>query len=173
MKRPLKQALVLSFLPLLVFALTLKFNESRQILHYACFFILFYLGVLWDFRQQIIPDWIPMTGMLAGTVLSIWLLGWSWWMPLLGIVIAGGLMLAIAYVRYGKIGGGDVKLAGMMGAFLGHQLALTSLLTGAIVGFILGAILIGTGRLEKNATVPFAPFLFVGSIIGVFLFSGY
>lgn len=164
-----KQLAAAAALPVLFLCLHWKFESAAQVAFFAAFSFFLYLAVLWDLREKIIPDWISIGGTVAGVALSIVLVGDDWFMPILGILVAGGLMLVVALVRYGKLGGGDIKLAAMMGAFLGPQPALISILFSAITGFLVGAVLIGFGRLEKDATVPYGPFLLAGALLGIFL----
>lgn len=164
-----KRLMLALLLPALFLSLAVSLGAGAAALHWALFVFLLYLAVLWDLRERMIPDWIPLSGIGAGFLLSIFLLRQEWFMPLLGVLVAGGLMLVVALIRYGKLGGGDIKLAAMMGAFLGPQSALLAILISAVAGFVVGAVLIFTGRLERDATVAYAPFLFLGSFLVIWL----
>lgn len=78
---------------------------------------------------------------------------------------AGGLLLAAALARPGGMGMGDVKLAGMLGLFLGREVAvalLVALLAGTLVGI---AVMARRGVREGRRTaVPFGPFLALGGV---------
>jgi leader peptidase (prepilin peptidase)/N-methyltransferase len=88
-------------------------------------------------------------------------------------LIAGAaafLFLFVAAIAYpGGMGMGDVKLAGMMGLFLGRAVGpamMVALLTGSLVGV---AIIVRKGRAEGRKTaVPFGPFLAFGGLVGLF-----
>lgn len=78
---------------------------------------------------------------------------------------AGGFLLAAALLRPGGMGLGDVKLAAVLGLFLGRAVVaalLVALAAGAIWGF--AAVAIRGGRLSE-ATIPFAPFLATGAAV--------
>ena len=87
----------------------------------------------------------------------------------LGLLILGGVYLALALVRKGAMGMGDVKLAGVLGVFLGW-LGWGSLAVGAIAGFVLGGlfglVLLALGR-GRSASVAFGPWMLAGAWVGV------
>ena len=87
---------------------------------------------------------------------------------LFSLLSATGLMLILALIRYGKLGGGDVKLAGMMGAFLGPQASMMGLFFSAVAGLVVAIVLTSTGRLKKEDEVPYSPFLLIGCVLSVF-----
>lgn len=82
------------------------------------------------------------------------------------------LYLALAMVKSGGMGAGDVKLAGVLGLFLG-QLGVGPLLVGTFVAFLLGAVfgvaLILGGRGTRRSTIPFGPWMLAGTWTGVLL----
>jgi leader peptidase (prepilin peptidase) / N-methyltransferase len=89
----------------------------------------------------------------------------------LGLGIAGVVFLLPAFIRPGSMGMGDVKLAGVLGAFLGW-LGWNAWATGFIVAFIAGGIfglvLIALKR-GRKAKVPFGPWLLGGAWVGIFV----
>jgi leader peptidase (prepilin peptidase) / N-methyltransferase len=81
---------------------------------------------------------------------------------------AGGFLLLAALAYPGGMGMGDVKLAAVIGLFLGRATApaiLVALLAGAVVGIAIMAVK-GVGEGRKTA-VPFGPFLALGALVGV------
>ena len=83
---------------------------------------------------------------------------------------AGGFLLIAALAYPGGMGMGDVKLAGMMGLFLGSAVA-PALLVALISGTAVGVVIIarkGAAAGRKTA-VPFGPFLALGAVVGVFV----
>jgi leader peptidase (prepilin peptidase)/N-methyltransferase len=87
-----------------------------------------------------------------------------------GAGILGGVYLALAVAVPRGMGGGDVKLAGALGLFLGW-LGWPELAVGAIGGFLLGglfgALLLLTGRARRGTAVPFGPWLLAGAWLGI------
>lgn len=125
-----------------------------------------------DLEHQIIPDVISLPGIVVGLALA--LAGWgpAWTDSLAGILLGGGFLWAIAWgyeVLAGRegMGGGDIKLLAMIGAFLGWQgvllVLLLSSITGSIAGF--GAIFARGG--DTKAPIPFGPYLALGALIAL------
>ncbi|MEO5534693.1 MAG: prepilin peptidase [Pseudolysinimonas sp.] len=89
----------------------------------------------------------------------------------IGMLALGGLYLALALVRRGGMGFGDVKLAGALGLWLGW-LGFAPLAVGGILGFVLGGIfgvtllLAGRGRRTK---IPFGPWMLAGGWLGILI----
>lgn len=81
---------------------------------------------------------------------------------------AGGLFLLAALARPGGMGMGDVKLAGVLGLFLGGAVAV-ALMTALVLGTLVGAIVIARVGAEagRKTAVPFGPFLAVGGVVAV------
>ncbi|MGD2124706.1 MAG: prepilin peptidase [Desulfobacteraceae bacterium] len=130
-----------------------------------------------DLHNKIIPDVISLPGILAGLAVSF--LRWtpiSWTDSLIGIVGGGGFLYLVAAFferltgRQG-MGGGDIKLLAMMGAWMGWQalpfILLISSLTGTLIGG--GSLLIA--RQGMRTRIPFGPFLALGALI--YFFFGY
>jgi leader peptidase (prepilin peptidase) / N-methyltransferase len=71
----------------------------------------------------------------------------------------------IALVSKGSMGGGDIKLIAMIGAFLGWQGAFFTILSGALLGSLVGVTLMVLGKKGRKDKVPFGPFLSIGAIL--------
>jgi leader peptidase (prepilin peptidase) / N-methyltransferase len=81
---------------------------------------------------------------------------------------AGGFLLLAALARPGGMGMGDVKLAGMLGLFLGREVAV-ALLVAFVAGTVVGVGVMarrGVGEGRKTA-IPFGPFLALGGVVGL------
>src|SRR5437867_1546894 len=81
---------------------------------------------------------------------------------------AGALFLMIAVVSGGGMGGGDIKLAAMMGAFLGWPLTAVALLLAFVTGAVAGVLLIALKRRSRKDPIPFGPSLAAGGVIAMF-----
>jgi leader peptidase (prepilin peptidase) / N-methyltransferase len=123
-----------------------------------------------DFDHKIIPNIITLPGLAIGLGLSLWVLPISPLASLLGLLIGGMLFYLIAIVSKGGMGGGDIKLIAMIGAFLGWQGALFTILSGALMGSLVGMMLMLLGKKGRKDKVPFGPFLSCGAIL--FMLSG-
>jgi leader peptidase (prepilin peptidase) / N-methyltransferase len=125
-----------------------------------------------DLSHRIIPDAVTLPGMVIGLAASATVLPVGFLNALLGLLVGGGLLWFAAWVSpylFGKegMGGGDIKLLGMVGAFLGWKPALLTILLGALVGSIVGIALIAARVIQRDDYVPFGPFLALGAVIAL------
>jgi leader peptidase (prepilin peptidase) / N-methyltransferase len=123
-----------------------------------------------DYDHKIIPNTITLPGIVIGFGLSLWALPITPLASLLGILIGGTFFYLIALVSKGGMGGGDIKLIAMIGAFLGWQGALFTIFSGALLGSLMGVTLMLLGKKGRKDKVPFGPFLSCGAIL--FMLSG-
>ena len=121
-----------------------------------------------DLQHLLIPDVITLPGILVGLVANVATGRMSWIDSVLGIALASGLFLAIILVSRGGMGGGDLKLGAMLGAFLGWKALLFALFVAVILGGVLGIALVASGLRGRKDAVPFGPFLAVGGAMALF-----
>jgi len=120
-----------------------------------------------DLEHQIILDRITLPGIAVGFVTSFLGTRVSWLDSLLGILAGGGILFAVIVVSSGGMGGGDMKLGAMMGAFLGYKLALLALFLAVILGGAVALALLSTGIRRRKDPIPFGPFLAVASAVAM------
>ena len=127
-------------------------------------FLLSMLAVtLIDLDHRIIPDEISLPGIVLG-ILACPFLGVARLEGVVGAVAGGGALLAVA-LAYRAIRGvegmgmGDVKLAGMVGAFLGWKGVLLTLILGSLLGSLLGIALMSLRRADGRSELPYGTFL--------------
>ncbi len=121
-----------------------------------------------DLRHHILPNVITLPGIAVGFALSF-LMPPGWLASLAGIVLGGGVLFAIAEAYYRVrgvegLGMGDVKMLAMIGAFLGWQLMLLTLVLASFAGSFVGIAMIASGRGGMKAALPFGTFLAVGAL---------
>lgn len=127
-------------------------------------FLLALLAVAWiDLDTQTIPDVVTIPGVGLGLAASLFappgLKG-----ALLG-AICGGVSLWLVGALYEKatgvpgMGGGDVKLAAMMGAFLGVGGVFGAIFLASLSGSVFGMLLIARGKGSRRTAIPFGTFL--------------
>ena len=121
-----------------------------------------------DLEHQIIPDVISLPGILAGTLANLATGRVPWLESLMGIVVGGGVFLVIILASGGGMGGGDMKLGAMLGAFLGWKVVLLAVFVAVVFGGILAVTLIATGLRGRKDPIPFGPFLAAGGAAGLF-----
>jgi leader peptidase (prepilin peptidase) / N-methyltransferase len=121
-----------------------------------------------DLERQIIPDVITLPGILAGFVANVTFGRLGWVESGLGILVGGGLFLVIILASGGGMGGGDMKLGAMFGAFLGWKITLVALFLGVVLGGGFAIALLASGRMRRKDPIPFGPFLAAGGAISLF-----
>ncbi len=120
-----------------------------------------------DLAHQIIPDVITVPGIVVGFLLNLGTGRVDWLDSLLGILAGGGTFFAIILASNGGMGGGDMKLGAMLGAFLGWKIALVSLLIAVLAGGAVAVVLLLLKSRGRKDPVPFGPFLALGGIAGL------
>jgi leader peptidase (prepilin peptidase)/N-methyltransferase len=120
-----------------------------------------------DLAHTIVPDAITLPGILVGLFASLALTSIGIVDAILGLCLGGGLFLLIALLSRGGMGGGDIKLIAMIGAFLGWQAVLVTILLGALLGALVGLGLIMLKKKGRRDPLPFGPFLALGALIAM------
>ncbi len=133
---------------------------------FACALIVLFVT---DLQHKILPNAITLPGIVIGFVCSFFLPP-GWRDSLIGIVVGGGVLFAIAEGYYrirGEegLGMGDVKLLAMIGAFLGWKLVLLTLVLASLSGSIIGVAMIASKRGDMKYTLPFGTFLAIGAVV--------
>ena len=127
-----------------------------------------------DLDHQIIPDVISLPGIVIGFLASFLPGRPDWVASAIGLLVGGGFLWAIAegyYYLTGRegMGGGDVKLLAMIGAFLGWRAIPVTIMIASISGTILGLLfMLGRGG-GRQMAIPFGPFLAVGAVAALFV----
>jgi prepilin signal peptidase PulO-like enzyme (type II secretory pathway) len=85
----------------------------------------------------------------------------------LGALLGSGVFLVIAVLSRGGMGGGDIKLMAMIGAFLGWQAVLVTIFLGAVSMAVVGLVLRLLRRLGPQELVPFGPFLALRALLAM------
>lgn len=132
-----------------------------------------------DLGHRIIPDSLSLTGIVSGIAANVVLTPSPIWESALfsfkGILAGGGTLFLIS-VLYEKlrhqegIGGGDVKLAAMLGAFFGWKGVFVVLLLSSFLGSVIGLGLMVFSKKNLKLEIPYGPFLSAAAL--VYLFYG-
>jgi leader peptidase (prepilin peptidase)/N-methyltransferase len=157
---------------LLAVSLLYRFGMSVTFLIYYLWACVLLIITFIDLDIQIIPDRLSLGGIVVGLLVVYWL-PVTYKDALIGLILGGGLLLAIIYCYYfltkkEGMGGGDVKLLAMIGVFTGWQGVLFTVFASSLMGTMVG---IPWGLLKKGtlkAAIPFGPFLALGALIYVF-----
>jgi len=126
-----------------------------------------------DWEHQIIPDPLSIGGTILGWIGAVVCLDITLVQSLVGSLVGAGLILgiALAYKAARKVegmGGGDVKLMAMIGAFLGWQMVFAVLFLAAFAGSVYGVILLRRSNADGKTAVAFGSFLAPAAILMYF-----
>lgn len=126
-----------------------------------------------DLDRQIIPDVISLPGIVIGFLCSFAIPWLSWSDSLVGILLGGGslFLVAVLYEFLTKkegMGGGDIKLLAMLGAFLGWKAILPIIFISSLAGSLIGIPLMLVKKADSKLAIPFGPFLALGALIYLF-----
>lgn len=168
----------------------LHFGLTPVLIAYLTMTCGFIVATFVDFEHRIIPDEISIGGMCAGLIFSLFIpelhgvaashnhfylnglhsLGLS----LLGVLIGGGSIYAMGILgdflfKKESMGGGDIKLLAMVGAFMGWKLAILTFFIAPFFGAVYGII---EKIRTKDTAIAYGPFLVLGALICLFYGDG-
>lgn len=123
-----------------------------------------------DLDHQIIPDVVSLPGIIVG-IGSSQLVPWFTLSDyLLGVLLGGGILYAIAscyelLTKREGMGGGDIKLLAMIGAFLGWKAILPIVFLSSLLGTMIAVPIMLLRGADRRYAVPFGPFLAGAAVI--------
>ena len=126
-----------------------------------------------DLDFQIIPDVITLPGIIVGLAVSFLPNGIGIWSALIGFLVGGGSLYLVAILgdwlfKKDSMGGGDIKMMAMLGAFLGWEKVLLILISSAVIGLVVSIIImVYSAKLRENRVVPFGPFLATAAVLAI------
>ena len=175
---------------LFIMALNFQFSISnfQSIFNFqfliAVLYLLFIISSLiiifvYDLKHYIIPDRVIYPAILVS---GIWYLvsgnytkydipNTIYQIPdvMFAAIVASAFFLSIVIITKGKgMGGGDIKLAFLMGLILGWPVIVFSVFLAFISGSVVGIYLMLTGKKKMKSMIPFGPFLIFGTFVGLF-----
>lgn len=132
------------------------------------FISLLIIIVVSDFAYMLIPDkvllfFLPF--LLIGRILSPLT---PWWDCLVGAVVGFGILYGIAVVSRGGMGGGDIKLFFLIGLALGTINVLLTLFLAAVIGLVVGLVVLAKRKQGRKTPIPFGPSIALAAIIVYF-----
>ena len=154
-------------------ALFWRFGLTPEAFGYAALYSALIVVTGTDLSHRIIPDAVTLPGIAIGLLSGAFVLPVGLLNSLAGMLVGGGILLCLAWLSpllFGKegMGGGDIKLMAMVGAFLGWKPVLLAIMVASLIGSVVGGALIAAGWLRRHEYLPFGPFLAVGSMIALF-----
>ncbi len=154
-------------------ALLWRFGPTWTTVVYGLFYSALLVVGGTDLSHKIIPNVITFPGMALGLVSAAMILPLGLIGGVIGLVVGGGILWLLAWASpylFGKegMGGGDIKLLGMIGAFLGWKPALLTIMLGSFLGSLVGLSLIAAKVITREDYIPFGPFLVCGAVVALF-----
>ena len=153
--------------------LFLKFGATLNYLIFFIFTAVLIVITFIDFDHQIIPDVLTLPGIPIFFLLAALVVKLPWLEALIGLLIGGGVLFAIAFVyelltKREGMGGGDIKLLAMIGGFLGWKSLIFILLFSSFSGAIIGVTAMIVKKQDTKYALPFGPFLSAAAIAYLF-----
>jgi len=154
-------------------ALFIKFGPTLQYLLFFLFCAALEVISVIDLHHRIIPDILSLPGVLCGLAAALLLGHVSFISSLIGAIAGGGSLLVIAF-SYERLtgrtgmGGGDIKLLAMIGAWLSAWSLPLVVLIASLSGILTGLVFIVTSGQGLRTRIPFGPFLSLGAVIYLF-----
>ena len=129
---------------------------------YAAFLVAI---AVYDVRMQRIPNVAVYPAIAIAIVVAFIRPDGAWWSFLCAGLLAAAFFIALGAISPGAMGGGDVKLAALIGLVAGWPGVLVAVFVAFAVGAAGGLLLIALGRLGRREPMPFAPALAIGAAI--------
>jgi len=150
-----------------------KFGPSIEGMVYYAFIAALLAITFIDLDHQIIPDVISLPGIPLGFAASFFMPSITWMDSLIGLLVGGGSLYAVAWgyaLITGKegMGGGDIKLLAMIGAFIGWKGVLVTIFMGSAIGTLAGLAAMLAEKKDMKMRIPFGPFLAIGAVVSIF-----
>ncbi|MBO8171969.1 MAG: prepilin peptidase [Bacillaceae bacterium] len=156
-------------LTLLVFLLILDKSQTVGDWIVAFPFAMLMITVtLSDLKYHIIPNRVVYPGILLIFLIRLWIHPLPLWDYIAGAILGSGVLLLAALLSKGGMGGGDIKLFFLIGLVLGWKGTMLALFVSFMLGGLVAAVLLMTGRVGRKDRIPFGPFIFAGTMMSFF-----
>ena len=162
-RSPIVETIMAAFFGLLVYYFSLGTQSAIFAFYIAIFTLIFFI----DLERGIIPNRVIYPAASVAVLLSFFLPEVGLVRALIGGILGFGLLFGIYLAARGGMGGGDVKLAGLIGLAAGFPAVVPSLLLACLGGGVTASVLLGLRRKRRRDPVPFGPFLAVGALAGL------
>lgn len=166
----LQYPIVELLMAVLAAAVVQRFGLSVAAAGYALFSAALLVIIFIDLHHQIIPDVISLPGIVIGFLFSFVNPQVAWLDSLIGLLVGGGVLYAVAMLYYlwrrqEGMGGGDIKLLAMLGAFLGWQSLPFIVFASSLTGSIIGVAAMAFQKKGGQTRIPFGPFLSLAGLV--------
>ncbi len=150
------------------------YGPSYRMIMVDVFISMLIVVTIVDFRHFLIPDLVTIPGMILGLAFSLVSPVVSPLDAVIGLLVGGVSLYLLAIVgdfvfKKESLGGGDIKLAAMLGAWLGWQSIIIIFFGAAFLGLIFAVIQMArSSETRKTRLIPFGPFLSMAAVIALF-----
>ncbi len=155
-----------------IFPQDLSLVSILYFLFYLLFFVALIVHLFIDLKHQILPDSINLFLLSMLLPFSAYQFHWQHWVLGAAIGFVGTYFVTwLFYKIKGQIGlgGGDIKLFGVLGLFLGPYGIVQNIFTSCLLGSIIGLILLAFKKLDRNTPLAFGPFIIIVAIWQIYL----
>lgn len=138
-------------------------------IYHAALFSFFILIFFYDLVHQEIPDQVSIPAIALAVAGSLVFGIPSITSMLIGLVAISGFFALQFVVSKGQwIGGGDIRLGALIGAFLGWKLGILAVILAYFMGAIFSVALLLKKKVSRKSAIPFGPFLITGTYVATF-----
>lgn len=153
----------------LFLVLFLKFGPTWELLKYIVFILLLIIAAFTDISHRIIPNVVSVPGIVLGLIFN----SGKYIDTILAVIICAGIFwlfrqLGLWLRKQEMMGWGDIKLAAMIGAFLGIGHGLLALFIGVVTGVTVWTILMVLKLKKRKDYIPFGTFMALGAVVAIF-----
>jgi leader peptidase (prepilin peptidase)/N-methyltransferase len=117
-----------------------------------------------DVRYMVIPDRVLLLFAVLFLIERAFIPLSPWWDSFLGAAVGFSVLLLIAVASKGGMGGGDIKLFGVLGLVLGWKYTLLALFVSTFYGTVFGVIGMALGNIRRGEPMPFGPHIAAGTL---------
>lgn len=132
---------------------------------------LFVIIFVSDITYMLIPDKILIVFAGIFLVERIFLPLTPWWDSILGAAIGFSLLLLIAVVSKGGMGGGDIKFFALIGFVVGTKVMILSFFLATLYGAIFGVVALLLKKVKRGNPIPFGPFIGAGTLTAYYFYE--
>mgnify|MGYP001317651728 CR=1 FL=1 len=156
--------------PILALLLYSKYAFTWQFISYFILVSILIIVSFTDIEQQIIPNIMILIGFIFGLTFSLTGVTIKFIDAILGFIVGSGSLLIITLISLlvlGKegMGGGDIKLLGTIGLFMGWKMTLLTFLFSLYIGGIFSILLLLLKIKKRGDYIPFGPFISLATLI--------
>ncbi len=118
---------------------------------------------------MLLPDWLMLPAVAVALVGRFYCQGLASWPEiLLGALVPAAFFALLVGGSGGKwMGGGDIRLAALVGLLLTWQQSLVAFIISFVLGALVGLVLMAQGKASRKTALPYAPFLALGTFLAV------